>query len=309
MRFGRISAVDRLVQTAGVPLLACSMIVTTAIAGIPGWFFLKRALGAGHEGEALRVYAVIALCTALSEGIALAVGIFIFWRLSRRIKLLNDESRDLVRSVLHDIRTPLSRISSSAQLVLGGAADALDAASVSESCAQLLAIVDANAEITNNYVGAGEPPPHEVDFRQVVSEAAELFGSVAEMNGVALDVDLPSHPVVLMAHRHKLQQIAGNLLDNAVKFTPRGGRVAAALSETAKEVSLTVSDTGIGIAKGDQPKIFDRFFRSERGRSTPGSGLGLSLVHAVVTFYGGEVGFSSTPGRGTVFSVTLPKHR
>jgi len=112
-----------------------------------------------------------------------------------------------------------------------------------------------------------------------------------------------------MAHRHKLQQIAGNLLDNAVKFTPRGGRVAAALSETAKEVSLTVSDTGIGIAKGDQPKIFDRFFRSERGRSTPGSGLGLSLVHAVVTFYGGEVGFSSTPGRGTVFSVTLPKHR
>ena len=93
MRFSRMSTVGKTVQSAGVPLLAVSMVVTTAIAGIPGYFLLADALGPERSGEALRVYAVIALCTAVAEGIALAVGIFILWRLSRRIKALNDEIR------------------------------------------------------------------------------------------------------------------------------------------------------------------------------------------------------------------------
>lgn len=308
MRFSRMSAVGRAVQSAGVPLLVVSMVVTTAIAGIPGYFILADALGPGRSGEALRVYAVIALCTAAAEGIALAVGIFIFWRLSCRIRTLNDEIRLLVRNVLHDIRTPISRISNAAQLMLGGYVCAEDAAAdISEACSRLISVVDANVEITNNYAQIGEPPPGEEDFSAIVAEAVELFASVADMKGISLSAEVPSRPVVLKAHRHKLQQLAGNLIDNAVKFTPSGGEVSVALSEARDCVVLKVSDSGVGIAPGDLPKIYDRFFRSERERSTPGSGLGLSLVRAIVAYYGGDIDCKSNPGRGTVFTVTLPK--
>lgn len=310
MRFSRMSAVSRAVQSAGIPLLVVSMVITTAIAGIPGYFFLADALGPERSDEALRVYAVIALCTAVAEGVALAFGIFIFWRLSRRIKTLNDEIRLLVRNVLHDIRTPISHISNAAQRILGGDGSAEDAAAdISESCSRILSIVNANVEITNNYARATEFPPDTEDFSAVVAEAVELFAAVADMKGVSLSVKIPSSPVVLAAHRHKLQQLAGNLIDNAIKFTPSGGKVAVSLSETRDSVIFKVTDSGVGIAKSDLPKIYDRFFRAERSRSTPGSGLGLSLVRAIVTFYDGDIDCKSKPDSGTVFTVTIPKRK
>jgi len=310
MRFSRMSAVGRAVQSAGIPLLVVSMIVTTAIAGIPGYFILADALGPGRSGEALRVYAVIALCTAAAEGVALAIGIFIFWRLSRRIRTLNDEIRALVRNVLHDLRTPISRISNAAQRILGGDGCAEEAAAdISEACSWLIAVLDANVEITNNYARIGGPPPEEVDFSAVVSDSVELFGAVADMKGVSLGVSLPESSVKLTAHRHKLQQLAGNLVDNAVKFTPPGGKVTVSLSETCNNIVFKVADSGVGIAKSDLPKIYDRFFRAERSRSTPGSGLGLSLVRAIVTFYDGDIDCKSKPDSGTVFTVTIPKRK
>ena len=208
MRFSRMSTVGKAVQSAGVPLLAVSMVITTAIAGIPGYFLLADALGPERSGEALRVYAVIALCTAVAEGIALAIGIFILWRLSCRIKALNDEIRLLVRNVLHDLRTPISRISNAAQRILGGDNCVEDAAAdISESCSRILSIVDANVEITNNYARVGDAPPGAEDFSAVVAEAVELFAAVADMKGVSLSAEVPSSPVVLAAHRHKLQQL------------------------------------------------------------------------------------------------------
>ena len=308
MRFSRMSAVGRAVQSAGVPLLVISMIVTTAIAGIPGYFFLADALGPERSGEALRVYAVIALCTAVAEGIALVIGIFILWRLSRRIKTLNDEIRLLVRNVLHNLRTPISRISSAAQRMIGGDGCSVDAAvDISESCSRILSIVDANVEITNNYARIGEPPPGLEDFSAVVAEAVELFAAVADMKGVSVSAEMPSSPVVLSAHRHKLQQLVGNLIDNAVKFTPSGGKVTVSLCVGRDDIVLKVSDSGVGIANGDLQKIYERFFRAERSRGTPGSGLGLSLVHAIVAFYGGTIRCKSKPDSGTVFTVSLPK--
>ena len=169
--------------------------------------------------------------------------------------------------------------------------------------------MDANVEITNNYARVGYAPPDAEDFSAVVAEAVELFAAVADMKGVSLSAEVPSPPVVLAAHRHKLQQLAGNLIDNAVKFTPSGGKVTVSLSETRDNVVFKVADSGVGIANGDLPKIYDRFYRAERSRGTPGSGLGLSLVRAVVTFYGGDIDCKSKPGSGTVFTVTLPKRK
>ena len=96
-----------------------------------------------------------------------------------------------------------------------------------------------------------------------------------------------------------------NLLDNALKYTPPGGEVKVALVDHGSRVRLTVEDTGVGIAPEDVPRIFERFYRSDRSRSKPGNGLGLALCLASVRAHGGEITVESELGRGTTFAVSL----
>ena len=109
--------------------------------------------------------------------------------------------------------------------------------------------------------------------------------------------------------RDHLQRLFANLLDNALKFTPRGGRVAVSVASDGRTATLIVSDSGPGIEEKDLPHVFDRFYRSDRSRNVPGNGLGLALVKAIATLYNGRVGIRSAPGAGTAVSVTLPASR
>lgn len=98
----------------------------------------------------------------------------------------------------------------------------------------------------------------------------------------------------------------GNLLDNAIKFTPDGGTIGLGLSPAAGGVRLHVTDTGRGIAPEDLPNIYRRFWRADTSRTLPGNGLGLALVQALVRSYGGTIDCASPPGRGTRFTIFLP---
>jgi signal transduction histidine kinase len=100
--------------------------------------------------------------------------------------------------------------------------------------------------------------------------------------------------------------VAANLLDNAVKYTPRGGSVALGVRREGAEAVFQVRDSGPGIPPEDQPRIFDRLFRGDRSRSERGLGLGLSLVKAIVEAHRGQVAVDSTPGQGSTFTVRLP---
>ena len=307
MSFVKISAIDRAVHTAGIPLLVCSMLVVTSIAGFPGCVVLSHALGPERAHEAVRTYFWIAFCTASAEGLALLIGIYIFHRLSTRIKVLNNELKNLTRNVLHDLRTPISQINGEAELVLHDMTDAKSAAaSITEACSTLLTIVNANIEISRNYAGADILPAEDLDITENIRETCELFSAVAEMKCITLKTDLPSASLVFHGHRHKVQQLVSNLLDNALKFTPSGGTVSLALHGNSRTIRITVADTGAGIAPKDLPNIYERFFRTDRSRNTPGSGLGLSLVHAIVSFYHGDIDCESKPGAGTTFIVKLP---
>ena len=117
---------------------------------------------------------------------------------------------------------------------------------------------------------------------------------------------MPDAPVVFSGHRGRLQRLVGNLLDNAIKFTPRGGTITIALEHVRDAFVLRVADTGCGIAAEDLPHVFRRFWRADSSRSLPGNGLGLALVKAIVTSYAGTITCDSSPGRGTAFSVSLP---
>jgi signal transduction histidine kinase len=111
--------------------------------------------------------------------------------------------------------------------------------------------------------------------------------------------------VVVMGDRTRLEQVAANLIDNALKYTPPGGRVSVSVGHEPGGATLSVRDTGMGIAPDELPRIWDRLFRGDASRAERGLGLGLSLVRAIVQAHGGTVEVESEPGRGTRFTVHL----
>jgi signal transduction histidine kinase len=112
--------------------------------------------------------------------------------------------------------------------------------------------------------------------------------------------------VTVTADRTRLEQVAANLIDNAVKYTPRDGRVDVTVASDGDRAVLRVSDTGPGIPADELPRIWDRLFRGDTSRTERGLGLGLSLVKAIVEAHGGTVGVTSEPGKGSTFEVRLP---
>jgi signal transduction histidine kinase len=144
-----------------------------------------------------------------------------------------------------------------------------------------------------------------VTLAEVVARAVDLYRDVADAKGVTLVADTPAD-VVVIADRTRLEQVAANLIDNAVKYTPPGGRVDVEVRRTEDAAILRVRDSGPGIPLDEQPRIFDRLFRGDTSRTERGLGLGLSLVKAIVEAHGGTVDVVSGPGRGAVFTVSLP---
>jgi signal transduction histidine kinase len=139
-----------------------------------------------------------------------------------------------------------------------------------------------------------------------VALLVELYDEVAqEKNITVLAAIDPAGEIT--ADRNRLQLLLSNLLDNALKYTPDGGRVEIGAEFAPAEVRITVRDTGIGIDDGDLPRIWDRLYRADKSRSQRGLGLGLSLVKAFVEAHGGTAHVTSQPGQGSVFTVTFPR--
>ena len=159
--------------------------------------------------------------------------------------------------------------------------------------------------------GRAELHREPVDLRQIIEEAGETGELLAEHAGVGIDIRLPSEPVVVSVDRSRVRQLALNLIENAVKYTPRGGQVSVELGSSNGRAVFTVADTGIGIAPGDLPHVFDRFWRADSARTRTseraGTGLGLAICKWIAEAHGGTIEVQSRPGRGTTFTVGLPR--
>jgi len=159
--------------------------------------------------------------------------------------------------------------------------------------------------------GRAELHREPVDLRAIVAEAGETGDLLADHAGVAIEIRTPPQPLVLAVDRSRVRQLLLNLIENAVKYTPRGGNVSVQLGASDGEVRLTVADSGIGIAPGDLPHVFDRFWRADSARTRtgerPGAGLGLAISKWIVEAHGGAIEVQSRPGRGTTFTVTFPR--
>jgi signal transduction histidine kinase len=145
----------------------------------------------------------------------------------------------------------------------------------------------------------------EVDITRLVREACELFQPVAEDKRITLVFDI-SDGCSVKGDLQRLQRLVANLLDNALKYTLPGGKVAIVLKAHAGAAIISVTDTGIGIAEEELPRIFERFYRGDRSRTQMGTGLGLSLAAAIASAHRGSITVSSTPGEGSTFTITLP---
>jgi len=150
------------------------------------------------------------------------------------------------------------------------------------------------------------------DLREVVADVSETAGMLGEDAHIRVATEIPSGPVLLPVDRHRIRELLLNLVTNAIKYTPAGGTIGLTLSDADGVVTVVVSDTGVGIAPGDLPHIFDRFWRADPARSRTGeragTGLGLAITKWIAEAHGGSITVQSRPGRGTVFTVHLPRN-
>lgn len=149
------------------------------------------------------------------------------------------------------------------------------------------------------------------DLRELVGEASETAGILGDENNITVRTEVPADPVIMAIDRSRIRQLLLNLVTNAIKYTPSGGKVSLGLVDQGEAVAIVVGDNGIGIPAGDVPHIFDRFYRVDTARSRtgerPGTGLGLAITKWIAEAHGGNITVQSRIGRGTVFTVTLPK--
>lgn len=144
------------------------------------------------------------------------------------------------------------------------------------------------------------------DLEKLIGEGVEAVSSLAAQRGITITVDIHQRAKTVRADARWLTQVTNNLLTNAVKYNREGGRVMIRALKVADGVRVEVEDTGIGIAPDDQQRVFQPFVRARTGERIEGTGLGLSIAEAVIQRHGGTMHLTSTPGKGSTFSFTLP---
>lgn len=292
-----------------------TMSLLIVVAAAVGWFMARRAVSG--------VEVVTRTARKISEGSlqervpVKATGDEIdqlattFNQMLERIQALLTEIKEMNDNIAHDLRSPIARIRGLAEVTLttGKSPDDFEtmAASTIEECDRLLDMINTMLVISKTEAGVEKVSHDKVDIAALIGNACELFEPLAEEKNVGLRRRAPEKTIV-SGDARMLQRMLANILDNAVKYTPPGGEVEISLSESEKkDIIIAIRDSGIGISETDVPHVFERFYRCDRSRSQPGTGLGLSLARAIARAHGGDITVRSALDQGSTFTVTLPK--
>jgi response regulator RpfG family c-di-GMP phosphodiesterase/two-component sensor histidine kinase len=223
---------------------------------------------------------------------------------------------NFVSAVSHELRTPLTAIRAYVDTLMAAREGEITREQlqhflsiINDESQRLTRLIESVLDLNRFDSGTLRPTRQSVDMAELLEETARLLGPVAQVGQVTLKVAQRCADTWVDANRDQMRQLALHLGSNAVKFTPPGGQVTLRLSGDAREVTLQVEDTGIGIPEQALEKVFERFYQVDSSlvRRYGGTGLGLAICKSIVEWHGGRIVAESTPGRGSMFTVSLPR--
>jgi two-component system phosphate regulon sensor histidine kinase PhoR len=252
-----------------------------------------------------------ATATPLSGGDA--SGVLLTLHDQTRAQQIETTRRELVSNVSHELRSPLASIKAMVETLEEGALEEGEVARdfvqrIHREVDRMSALTDDILQLFRLESGQAQMEMAPVDVRSLVQDVLTQFNPRASGKGVALNVDFPETLPDVKGDEQRILQVLVNLVDNALKFTEKGGRVTISAGVSGDRMVVSVSDTGVGIPREHLPHIFERFYKVERSRRDSGTGLGLAIVKHIVQAHGGEVGVESQEGAGSMFTFTLPIH-
>lgn len=238
-------------------------------------------------------------------------GVLLVFQDLTEVRRLQTVRQTFIGNISHELRTPLAGIKAAVETLKEGAMDDPKAARdfldrIEGEADRMAQMVRELTELSRIESGEMQLRMAPVRIADLVGDAVERLKPQAERKGVTLETTLPPDLPPARAEADRIRQVLMNLLHNAVKFTPPGGRVRISAAAEEDRMVVSVADTGVGISPDDLPRVFERFYKADKSRSTEGTGLGLAIAKHIVQAHGGRIWAESERGKGSVFTFTIP---
>jgi two-component system phosphate regulon sensor histidine kinase PhoR len=245
-------------------------------------------------------------------GSSLPGSILLLFQNLTRIRQLETVRRDFISNVSHELRTPLAALKALTDTLQEGALDDPPMAHrflerMETEVDSLSLMVSELLELSRIESGRVPLKLNPVPPSELINNAVERLRLQAERNGLNVAIEYPENLPPVLADAPRLEQVIVNLLHNAIKFTPAGGRITVGAEPAGEAVRFFVQDSGVGIPSIDLPRIFERFYKADRARSGGGTGLGLAISKHLVEAHGGEIWAESEEGKGSRFTFVIPR--
>ncbi len=250
-----------------------------------------------------------AIATPITEG-ELSGALLLFQDLTE-LRSLQTMRRELVGNISHDLRTPIAGIKAMVETLRDNALDDKEAAAdflirIDNEVDRLTQMVSELTELSRIETGKADLEKSPTDLNLLIEGVIAQLKPLAERQQVTMTSELVSHLPIITVDCDRIRQTVVNLVHNAIKFNHAGGRVTVSTKADRESVTVSVSDTGLGIAKDDLPHVFERFYKADKARTRSGSGLGLAIAKHTIQAHNGNIRAESEEGKGSTFSFSIP---